>query len=408
MDPYAIAGKPTTSGEVLQSAVVGAVSGAVSGLVGPEAGPVAKVAVGALANGVGQMAGNALSGKPLMDGVGEAVVSGAITGGVMEGAGSLLEGMGGKVLSSLAEDCGLSFAANTQVATPHGKQAIGTLKPGETVQSYDPVTRKVSTQTVQRVFINHDTDLLDVTLQVSTSSAATAQNKHLHVAVKSHGSHAPPQVSVTEVVHTTQKHPWLTTTGWRIAGQLHVGDHVVRLDGTTATVIALRVVPGTAAMYDLTVSTVHTFAVGSGQYVVHNCGDNPNDAQARADRIIKAGIEKYGSWFGRKVTAAVAHLTDEDGIDRIVVAMNNGSWRGRSGQVMSLLGEDEMLVEGTTINKMHAEQSLISFWKGSGWDMTGFGVSRAPCGPASANCQSIVNTFVPKNLWSDTLRNWMP
>ncbi len=270
----AIAGKPTTPGEVLQSAVVGAVSGAVSGLVGPEAGPVAKVAVGALANGVGQMAGNALSGKPLMDGVGEAVVSGAITGGVMEGAGSLLEGMGGKVLSSLAEDCGLSFAANTQVATPHGKQAIGTLKPGETVQSYDPVTKKVSTQTVQRVFINHDTDLLDVTVQVNTSSAATAQSKYAHVAVKSHGSHAPPQESVTEVVHTTQKHPWLTTTGWRIAGQLHIGDRVVRLDGTTATVIALRVVPSTAAMYDLTVSNIHTFAVGDGQYVVHNCGDS--------------------------------------------------------------------------------------------------------------------------------------
>jgi hypothetical protein len=29
-------------------------------------------------------------------------------------------------------------------------------------------------------------------------------------------------------------------------------------------------VPGAAAMWDLTVSNVHTFAVGAGEFVVHN------------------------------------------------------------------------------------------------------------------------------------------
>src|SRR5579883_2453178 len=40
----AVQGKPTSLGEIAQSAVVGAVSGAVSGLAGPEAGPVARMA----------------------------------------------------------------------------------------------------------------------------------------------------------------------------------------------------------------------------------------------------------------------------------------------------------------------------------------------------------------------------
>jgi hypothetical protein len=36
-------------------------------------------------------------------------------------------------------------------------------------------------------------------------------------------------------------------------------------------VVGLKLLAGAAAMYDLTVSNVHTFAVGQGQFVVHNC-----------------------------------------------------------------------------------------------------------------------------------------
>lgn len=50
---------------------------------------------------------------------------------------------------------------------------------------------------------------------------------------------------------------------------------MVRLDGASAVVVAVRAVPGSAAMWDLTVSNVHTFAVGTGQFVVHNCPVGP-------------------------------------------------------------------------------------------------------------------------------------
>ncbi len=57
------------------------------------------------------------------------------------------------------------------------------------------------------------------------------------------------------------------------AGFLHLGEPVVTLSGVSATVEAIHVVPGAARMWDLTVATVHTFAVGDAQAVVHNCGD---------------------------------------------------------------------------------------------------------------------------------------
>lgn len=303
----AVQGKPTSLGEVAQSAVVGAVSGAVSGLVGPEAGPVAKMAVGALASGVGQMASNAMSGKPLMEGVAQAAVVGGVTAGVMEGAGAMLKGAASEAgdaaegaLSEAESACGLSFRADTLVATPTGEQAIGTLVVGQKVQASNPATKTVSTQTVQRVFINQDTDLVDVTL---AGHPAGKQNKLQQVAVVSHGSQAPP-VRI-ETVHTTQKHPWLTTRGWIRAGQLHLGDQVQQLDGATATVVGLRIIAGSAFMYDLTVSNVHTFAVGSGQFVVHNCPQGGGD-----DNFIK--------WSSKTVRLAADDL--DNGATEVTVS----------------------------------------------------------------------------------------
>ncbi|HEV2236265.1 MAG TPA: RHS repeat-associated core domain-containing protein, partial [Ktedonobacterales bacterium] len=177
--------------------------------------------------------------------------------------GTLGEGLG---------DLGVcSFRADTPVATPTGEQAIGSLKAGDQVTAYDPATGKPSTQTVQHVWINHDNDLLDVTLHQDGQPAQTdAPSKTRQVATKAHGSQAPPSA---ETIHTTEKHPWLTVDrGWMKAVDLHIGEHVVELGGRTATITALRTRPGEADYYNLTVSVLHTYAVGSLQAVVHNTG----------------------------------------------------------------------------------------------------------------------------------------
>jgi pretoxin HINT domain-containing protein len=140
---------------------------------------------------------------------------------------------------------------------------------------------------------------------------ATAQTdtqpKTQQVATKAHGSQAPPSASDSdETIHTTANHPWLTTDrGWVRAGALRVGEQVVALDGHTATIAALAVHPGAATYYNLTVSNVHTFAVGAGKYVVHNntCfgANNPDQAAAR-ERISYAKRAAQGETAGVWVT----------------------------------------------------------------------------------------------------------
>lgn len=75
-----------------------------------------------------------------------------------------------------------------------------------------------------------------------------------------------------EIIETTPWHPFFTDEGWEDAGDLEVGDLVLSLDGDYGTVDAVLVEDRTETMYDLTVDVVHTFAVGDGAWVVHNCG----------------------------------------------------------------------------------------------------------------------------------------
>ncbi len=77
----------------------------------------------------------------------------------------------------------------------------------------------------------------------------------------------------TETIHTTANHPWLTADrGWVVAGALRSGEVVVTLDGQRGVVVTTQAVAGHAAMDTLTVAEDHTYAVGSGQWVVHNVG----------------------------------------------------------------------------------------------------------------------------------------
>jgi hypothetical protein len=169
--------------------------------------------------------------------------------------------------------CAMSFVPGTPVATPQGKKPIAALKVGDQVVAYDPQTGKATAKTVRATFVTHDTDLVDVTLRVTTTPAHdTAGTKR--GAARAHD----------ETVHTTANHPWLTTDhGWLPANFLRVGEPVRRADGSTATVAAIRAVPGAAPMWDLTVADLHDFAVGAGEYVVHNCGVSsvdPHDPKA--------------------------------------------------------------------------------------------------------------------------------
>jgi RHS repeat-associated protein len=147
-----------------------------------------------------------------------------------------------------------SFAPQTKVATSKGPQAIVSLHPGENVWSYNPKTHKMELQPIEAVWINHDNDLVDLTMIFTTSAHAgkLAQKK-------------------SEVIHTNRKHPFLTVEkGFVPVASLHIGMHIVRAHGSAGVVSAWKAIPGTQAMYNLTVAQDHTFTVGSGQWIVHN------------------------------------------------------------------------------------------------------------------------------------------
>jgi hypothetical protein len=353
----AIQGKAPSGGELLQAAAVGAVTGAISGLVGPEAGPLARVAVGAVANGAGQMVGNLMAHKPLMNGVGEAVITGALTGGLVEGAGALLKGVGSKVLSSVADDGTCSFTPTTQVTTNHGKQAIGKLQIGDEVLAYNPKTHRMELQPILHVWMHSDNDLVDST-----------------VVTVDHGSSHKMQVRKGELLHTTSEHPFLTTErGFLSAGQLVIGMHILRADGRTGIITGWKIVPGTRVMYNLEVAHDHTFTVGDGQWVVHNRCDFAFLADQLAKSLPKAAFRDTHA------TIAVAFAQDEEGNVSTLIGVNSSSRRPWRIAALERLLDGEGTIVPSAGDEFHAEQNILAHMRANNLDLLGIGTYRDIC-----------------------------
>ena len=162
------------------------------------------------------------------------------------------------VESNIDTSCGfymLSFTPSTKVATSEGERAIGSLHAGEKVWAYNSRTHKMEWEPIVHVWINHDDDLVDVTITSTLRS-----------------QHGKPAHATNEVIHTNKKHPFLTLEqGFVPVSQLGVGMHVVNAEGGIGTVTRLKTVPGIMTMYNLEVAQDHTYAVGKGNWIVHNC-----------------------------------------------------------------------------------------------------------------------------------------
>ncbi|WP_308466738.1 RHS repeat-associated core domain-containing protein [Rathayibacter soli] len=144
---------------------------------------------------------------------------------------------------------GESFAPDTGVVLADGSTVtVSGVRVGQKVLATDPVTGKTRAEPVQKVWVNHDTDLMDVTV-----SAA----------------------GVSSVIHATQHHLFwdATAKAWTEADHLRPGA-VLRTDsGVVASVAKTEVVPGAGNMWDLTVATDHDFYVTAAEtaVLVHNC-----------------------------------------------------------------------------------------------------------------------------------------
>ncbi len=148
------------------------------------------------------------------------------------------------------------------------------------------------------MWIHADHDLVDLTL----------------VAVSHNNSHKA-QMGKGELLHTTSEHPFLTTErGFLPAGQLVIGMHILRANGSTGSITGWKIVPGTKVMYNLEVANDHTFTVGDGQWVVHNAcilgrygqlSDQYSGTGQRAHHIYQDAMMRLLPGYSRRAAPAI-------------------------------------------------------------------------------------------------------
>ncbi|ELP66504.1 ricin-type beta-trefoil lectin domain protein [Streptomyces turgidiscabies] len=183
-----------------------------------------------------------------------------------------------------------SFSPDTPVLMDNGKtKPIGKIKTGDKVEAANPKTGKhQGARAVQHVWINHDHDLLDLTIRTEDGHTAT--------------------------LHTTAKHPFWddTTHTWVAAGKLHDGDALNTATNGHAYVVTTQLTPGTANRWNLTVEHLHTYYVvaGATPILVHNTGGE--------ECVIT--LKYKNGWSADQINAADAKVAALNAADKLVVS----------------------------------------------------------------------------------------
>jgi hypothetical protein len=265
------------------------------------------------------------------------------------------------------------------VKTDHGEQAIETLRVGERVLAYHPQTGKREYEPILHVWINHDHDLVDLTMTTTTK-----------------GLHGKPTTKTSEVIHTNQKHPFLTMEdGFVPVGKLKLGMHLVRADGQAGVVTGWRMMPGASVMYNLEIEQDHTYAVGDGQWVVHNsgCYDLAEQAQTTLETMRGAGENV------RAVTTSNVLHADGNPITNVTNSSPGATSIGTTPAQTELWG-------GWCAETQIASQIANALSPGNGGSIEGeniqiglahqYGIG--PCPDCVANVQALANQFGEVNV----------
>nr|WP_264077734.1 polymorphic toxin-type HINT domain-containing protein [Mycolicibacterium houstonense] len=183
---------------------------------------------------------------------------------------------------------GQSFTPDTLVLLADGtNRPISQLRVGDQVWSTDPASGQSGPQTVQAVLVNHDTDLLDLTITNNAGDSAVINTTSGH-----------PFYSPTRADSTTTALAASTTPtnaygpGWIDAKDLRPGDALYTPNGAAAQVKTTSPVPGDADMWDLTIETTHTFYITTptASVLVHNCPMPAPKATPPAPKQPKGGV----------------------------------------------------------------------------------------------------------------------
>jgi hypothetical protein len=210
---------------------------------------------------------------------------------------------------------GQSFTPTTAVQLADGTNVpISELKIGEMVLAVNVKTGKQEADSVAHIWVKQDFDLMDVTVKTPNGM---------------------------QIIDTTQHHLFwdLTTKTWTRADQLESGDQLETSSGLLASVVSEIVVPGSAEMWDITVSNDHDFYVtpdagGAAALLVHNCpsykydksddglGDDapssfekmPQGDNTAANRVAEYAAKSEG--LGREEEEALHDEITNQGLDK--------------------------------------------------------------------------------------------
>ncbi len=136
--------------------------------------------------------------------------------------------------------CDACFAGDTLIAVEGGFREIQEVRAGNLVWAMDPASGERALRPVLRTFVH-----------------ITRSLRHLEIG--------------GELVRTTDTHPfWVVGRGWIPAGDLLPGDSLVLMDGELRVVESSEAVTETTEVFNLEVSGLHTYFVGSQGVLVHN------------------------------------------------------------------------------------------------------------------------------------------
>ncbi|WEV32778.1 polymorphic toxin-type HINT domain-containing protein [Mycolicibacterium fortuitum] len=164
---------------------------------------------------------------------------------------------------------GQSFTPDTLVLLADGtNRPISQLRVGDQVWSANPASGQSGPQTVQAVLVNHDADLLDLTITNAAGVSSVINT------TSGHPFYSPVRADSTTIALAASTTPTQDYgPGWTEAKDLRSGDALYTPNGVAAQVKSTTPVPGDADMWDLTIETTHTFYITTptASVLVHNC-----------------------------------------------------------------------------------------------------------------------------------------
>jgi len=156
------------------------------------------------------------------------------------------------------------FDGSTIVLTDNGPKPIRDIVAGDRVRSYDTTTNEWSSDLVLAAFsLPHSGVIVDITVD-GDSLRITEQHPIWVVSGQGLASRPP-------VLDLSANEQGMTEDGrWVAAVDLRVGDIVLAADGRELTVDSVSLSMREQTVYNLTIESARTFAVGSQAILVHN------------------------------------------------------------------------------------------------------------------------------------------